>query len=246
VAWVFDRETKISASEAAARLAELRLAYPREATCVLQNLVSSHDTERLASMALNPDRGYDQQNRVQDDNPGFSNDKPTAACYARARLAALLQVTYIGTPMVYYGDEAGMWGADDPSNRKPMLWEDLEPYAEAARNAVMDEQLAFYKEALALRHAHPALRTDSFEPLLADDAADVLAFLRYDTTEHVVTVLNASDARRVVHVPLPGGMEGPWSVVFGDAGPVTVAGGRLTVEVPPIGGVVLQAPVEAK
>jgi glycosidase len=27
--------------------------------------------------------------------------------------------------MIYYGDEAGMWGADDPSERKPMVWQDL-------------------------------------------------------------------------------------------------------------------------
>jgi hypothetical protein len=80
-------------------------------------------------MAFNPDREYDRQNRMQDNNPEYNNDKPDTAAYQRARLAALLQMTYVGAPLVYYGDEAGMWGADDPSNRKPMLWEDLEPYA---------------------------------------------------------------------------------------------------------------------
>ena len=37
----------------------------------------------------------------------------------------IFQMTYIGVPMIYYGDEAGMWGANDPDCRKPMLWADL-------------------------------------------------------------------------------------------------------------------------
>ena len=38
---------------------------------------------------------------------------------------ALFQFTYVGAPMVYYGDEVGMWGANDPDCRKPMVWDDL-------------------------------------------------------------------------------------------------------------------------
>ena len=38
-------------------------------------------------------------------------------------------MTFVGAPMIYYGDEAGMWSPDgDPSNREPMTWQDLEPY----------------------------------------------------------------------------------------------------------------------
>ena len=53
------------------------------------------------------------------------------------RLVALLQMTYVGPPMIYYGTEAGMWGADDPCDRMPMVWpemklrsEDMVPSAE--------------------------------------------------------------------------------------------------------------------
>ncbi|MDE2834068.1 MAG: hypothetical protein OXM02_06055 [Bacteroidota bacterium] len=34
-------------------------------------------------------------------------------------------MTWTGAPMVYYGSESGMWGADDPGDRMPMVWGDL-------------------------------------------------------------------------------------------------------------------------
>ena len=37
---------------------------------------------------------------------------------------------YLGSPMIYYGDEAGMWGANDPDCRKPMVWPDKKYDAE--------------------------------------------------------------------------------------------------------------------
>ncbi|RMF79393.1 MAG: hypothetical protein D6744_09180, partial [Planctomycetota bacterium] len=173
VRWVFDRKLKISAAEIDHRLAEQRLAYPAAAVYVLQNLIDSHDTDRAVSMCANPDREYDKGNRVQDDAPNYDNDKPGPECYARARLVALLQATYVGAPMIYYGDEAGMWGADDPTNRKPMLWKDLEPYENPQDNHVMDDHLAWYQAVFNLRAEHVALRRGAFETLLADKDNDV-------------------------------------------------------------------------
>ena len=66
VAWIGFDERKLSPSQLDQRLAELRLAYPAEATYALMNLVVSHDTDRLVSMLLNPDRRYDANNREQD------------------------------------------------------------------------------------------------------------------------------------------------------------------------------------
>ncbi len=242
VAWIFNQNQKITSSEAAARLAELRLAYPSAATYALQNLVSSHDTDRLASMAQNPDRAYDRQNRVQDNNPDYNNNKPTDDAYARARLVTLLQMTYIGAPMIYYGDEVGMWGADDPTCRKPMLWKDLEPYANPDDNHVLDDHLAFYKQVIALRNAHPSLRVGDFETLLTDDKADVWAYLRQTAGESAIVVLNPSTSARTVQVPLRPGLPTTWQVALdGENTTLTADGNQLTVEVPPISGTVLFA-----
>ena len=137
-----------------------------------------------------------------------------------------------------------MWGADDPTNRKPMLWKDLQPYEKPEENVVLEDQLAFYKQAAALRKGHPALQTGSFKTLLADDVADVWAFVRSDAGEHVLVVLNASETPRTVQIPLANGLPASWKCVLGIAADIAAADGKLPVSVPAIGGVVLHAPAK--
>lgn len=241
VAWIFNQKQKITPSEIDQRLRGLRIAYPHEATLVLQNLMNSHDTDRLASMAHNPDRAYDHGNRIQDNGPNYDNSKPSQSAYRKARLAALLQMTYVGAPMIYYGDEVGMWGADDPTCRKPMLWKDLEPYEKPEENHVMDEHLAYYRQIIALRNAHPALRTGSIQTLLADDQREVWAFLRKDTDEQLVVVLNASNHKHELTIPLPPSAPTAWVGQFNLDGAINAADRKLSLPVPAIGGVVLHA-----
>jgi len=174
-------------------LADLRMAYPRAATDSLMNLLDSHDTDRLVSMFANPGRDYDRMNRPQDDNPDYDQGKPSPECYARARLLALLQATYVGAPMIYYGDEVGMWGADDPSCRKPMLWKDLEPYQDAKHDFVMEDQLQWYRRVFGLRRAHPALRTGSLHTLLVDDEQRLWVFERAGGGEKLLVALNGGE-----------------------------------------------------
>jgi glycosidase len=207
----------------------------------MQNLMDSHDTDRLVSMAHNPDRPYNKENRPQTPGVHYDNGKPPETAYRRARLAALLQMTYVGAPMIYYGDEAGMWGASDPTCRKPMLWQDLEPYEKPEENHVMTEHLAYYQEVIALRNEHPALRSGTFRELLCDNELDVWAFLRADDAEQLVVVLNPSEQQRQVDVPLPGPSPRKWRVVHGDGGSIAARAGVLKLAVPPIAGLVLHA-----
>jgi len=212
VAWVGNVERKLSVSALDARLAELRLAYPDEATYALMNLVGSHDTDRIASMLLNRDRPYDRSNQVQrrDD---YNSGRPDEVHFQRQRLVALAQMTYVGAPMIYYGDEVGMWGADDPTNRKPMLWADLGPYENPEQNFIMEDHHAFYREAIALRRAHEALRLGDFETHLTDDEQDLWVFLRTLGDEVLMVALNAG-AEVSSFTPPP--IEGEWSPVFGE------------------------------
>lgn len=207
--WIGNRERKITASEAARRFAEHREIYPSEVTYALQNLVDSHDTDRLVSKLHNPDRAYDTGNREQEDQT-YDGSKPPARAYQQARLVALLQMTSPGAPMIYYGDEVGLWGSDDPNNRKPMLWKDLEPYEESGMT-VMDDHLAFYQEAVGLRNQYTALRTGSIKTVLTDDEQDVMAFVREDGANQLLVILNASDNPAEVSVPI----DGEWRQVFG-------------------------------
>ncbi|MCG3125449.1 MAG: hypothetical protein CHACPFDD_00272 [Phycisphaerae bacterium] len=239
VAWICHKTKRLKPSEVDARLAELRLTYPPAATAVMQNLVDSHDTDRVVSMAQNPDREYDIGNRVQDSNPSYDNSKPGPAEYQRARLVALLQMTYVGAPMIYYGDEVGMWGADDPTNRKPMLWRDLEPFAQPQENFVMTEHLACYRELIALRRRLEVLRTGDFESVLADDAKDVWAFARRNARETALVFLNASDQLQRVIVKRRGDWPAHFSQVFGPQTSAPATADTIDLTLSPISGVVL-------
>ena len=114
-----DRKLKISATEFMTRLDSLRADYRPEVNPVLMGLYASHDTDRLASMLVNPDLLFDHRVSARD-NPQYDVRKPTADEIRRQKLLVLFQMTSIGAPMVYYGEEAGMWGGDDPDERKPM------------------------------------------------------------------------------------------------------------------------------
>ena len=241
IRWVLDRKNKIKASELDAKLADLRLAYPTEITYVMQNLLDSHDTDRLASMAKNPDREYNALNREQEVQT-YDAAKPGPEHYRRVRLLALLQMTYVGAPMVWYGTEVGMWGSGDPNNRKPMLWKDLEPYGHAEENRVMEDQLAHYRRVIALRNAHPALRTGSFRTVLVDDAQDTWVFLREGSGEQVLVALNAGGAP--AKITLPESLGTGWKSEFVSAPVGTAEGEFPAVEVPMEGGRVWVRPVK--
>ncbi|MFT7076976.1 MAG: glycosidase [Planctomycetota bacterium] len=215
IAWVANREKKISASELDRRLLEVRLAYPDEIGYALMNLVDSHDTDRVAQMIANPDLPYDRSNTMQQ-NPQYHCGRPSPESFQRQRLVALLQMTYLGAPMIYYGDEIGMWGADDPTNRQPMIWKDLGPCDNADEVWFDDDHFAFYKAAVALRQRLPALRSGTFRTVLTDDDQDLWVFLREAEGEaSVLVALNASED--VVSFELVPSGTLAWSLEFGQA-----------------------------
>ncbi len=107
--------------------ARLRLAFDDlpQTNLIHQNLFASHDTDRYVSMLNNPGREYDQRNRLQDaDGQNYNQARPPESIYKLSMLGVAVQATYLGSPMIYYGDEIGMHGADDPTDRKPFPWPD--------------------------------------------------------------------------------------------------------------------------
>jgi glycosidase len=115
--------------------------------------------------------------------------------------ALVLQFTYAGAPMVYYGDEAGMWSPDDPSNRMPMVWKDLEPYDDPAVK-FNEDVFGHYRRLIALRNTLSALRLGLYRTLIADDEAGTLAFARDFNGRSAYVVMNRSDKARTAKVPL--------------------------------------------
>ncbi|MFM8684572.1 MAG: glycoside hydrolase family 13 protein [Chthoniobacterales bacterium] len=125
-----DEKKRISTTEFDRKLRELREAFPLGVAEVQQNLFGSHDTDRIGSHIVNRDneqasnwQAYFAFSKVE--NGQYDPRKPTDKELESQKLFAVLQMTYVGAPMIYYGDEVGMWGANDPDCRKPMVWEDM-------------------------------------------------------------------------------------------------------------------------
>ena len=197
-----DQSTAIPPSQFAQRLSTLVYGYPLASALVMQNLFDSHDTDRLASMFVNPDRPYDGANRPQDNGPDYSPRKPNEQERRRMMQAVTLQMTFVGAPMIYYGTEAGMWSPDDPSNRQPMVWQDLEPY-DNPEVRFDGDVFAQYQRLIAIRAAQPALRRGLYRPLVADDDAGTFAFARDGAAaeETVLVALNRSGEAKMIEVP---------------------------------------------
>jgi cyclomaltodextrinase / maltogenic alpha-amylase / neopullulanase len=197
-----DRSTAITPSEFAGRMTRVAFAYPFQVALAQQNLFDSHDTDRLASMFVNPDRPYDNGNRLQDGAAAsYDRRKPNEEERRRMMLAVAMQMTFVGAPMIYYGDEAGMWSPDDPSNRQPMVWPDHEPFDAPD---VRFDQRTFdgYQRLIAARATLPALRLGFFRVLVSDDATGVFAFAREIGSERAYVVLSRSGETREIDVPL--------------------------------------------
>jgi cyclomaltodextrinase len=128
-------------------------------------LLSSHDTPRILTLC-NHDLG-------------------------RLIAAVVFQMTYVGIPMIYYGDEIGLIGDNDPLCRTGMIWEP------ARQNRRI---LNIHRTLIRLRRAHPALVDGDFETL--DVFNGVYAYRRTLGADCVIVVLNPREARSGYRIPL--------------------------------------------
>lgn len=251
----FRDTTRIAASRFDALLRELREAYPACVAPVMQNLFGSHDTARLASHPVNRDRldfrAFDETYHPRDSRaPLFDTRRPNAHERRLHLLFALFQMTYLGAPVIFYGDEAGVWGANDPCCRKPMLWPELvyddeamgpdgTPRAEPQPVAFDAGLHAAYQRLIALRHALPALRTGGVETLLCDDTRQVLVHLRGNGADAALVAINRSDEMQEVSIPFaaPAG----WADRLNGDAPIDSTGGTTRLRLAPLWGAVLAA-----
>jgi cyclomaltodextrinase len=198
--------------------------YPKQAAAVSFNLIDSHDTNRALYVLTEPGDNYQ-------------------VATERQQLAALLQFTAFGAPMVYYGDEIGIdapgrAGFGDPYNRAPYPWTDasgnVDTYGPPA-----DYMLSWYTRLGALRHSLPALRTGNFIPLFANNT--VFAFARFSPpNKTVIVALNKGSQPAQVAIPLRGLYPNGAELQDALEGPIITAGsGRVVISIAPRSGMVL-------
>lgn len=232
----FNQPEAVSATQFAALLTAVHRDYGYERSLQLQNLFGSHDTSRIGSAVVNPQHRQDHGAGVKE-NRKYDVRKPSAGERQRWRQMVAFQFLMPGTPYIYYGDEVGMWGADDPDCRKPMLWPDLNYADERAHpfgqlrpvDSVSPDNdlLGHYREWTGRRREMAVLRLGDFKVILADDARRLIAFRRGLAGEEIVAVFNAGDRNAVVDLSAIGlSKHQGWRAAFGDAVAVT---NRITV-----------------
>jgi cyclomaltodextrinase / maltogenic alpha-amylase / neopullulanase len=139
--------------------------YPGAVNRSQLNLLDSHDTARLLSLARGDERAV--------------------------MLAVLFQMTYVGAPCVYYGDEIGMTGGRDPDCRRSMIWDS------ARWNTALHDA---YRRYIKLRRERRALTDGDYRPLHAEGR--VFIFGRRFETETVVVALNSGRNTVKLNVPV--------------------------------------------
>ena len=197
-----EKKTAISPTEFVDLLNGMINDYGLETFFNLQNVLGSHDTERLASACVNPSRWIDHANNLKY-NPEFKVHKPNNDERQLQKLIVAFQFLFPGAPYIYYGDEVGMWGADDPDCRKPMIWEELK-YEDESNHPLglyrkidtveSDEDLFFfYKRMIELRKNFPALVHGDFKVLHADNDTGLLVISRKYNGQQILGIFNRTD-----------------------------------------------------
>jgi hypothetical protein len=198
-------------SEFAARLESIREDYPDAAYYSLMNLLDSHDTERLL-WTLTPGAETTADKEL--------NAANVTAGKQALQLASLIQFTVPGAPTVYYGDEVGVTGDDDPDDRRTYPW--------AGLGGTPDMTLfAHYQKLTELRRTMPALTSGDFKVLAADDAGGVVAYGRKAGNQAVIVIINRGDAASIGAIPMAGYL--PNGVTLNQAYLVGSGGGSATV-----------------
>ena len=219
----------IAPTEFAARMESIREDYPDAAYYSLMNLLDSHDTERLL-WTLTP--GEETTANKEKNAANVAEGKK------RQQIASLIQFTVPGAPTVFYGDEVGINGDDDPDDRRTYPWLD--------KGGKPDGTMLMHYTALnQFRKTAPVFVNGDFEILLADDTAQVIAYGRKTESQTAIIIVNRNSSLQTVTIPvagyLPNGVVLQNVYMVGNATPnqVTVTGGSVTGNLGALSAVIL-------
>lgn len=133
--------------------------YPRESFYGNMNVIGTNDTERILT--------------VLDGNIEL------------LKLLVVIQFTFPGVPLIYYGDESGLKGGKEPDNRKSYPWGNEDK-----------ELINFYHKVISIRNNENALKKGNFNIYETD--SDVFAFERNYENEKVIILVNVSNEQKLI------------------------------------------------
>ncbi|MBR3569586.1 MAG: glycoside hydrolase family 13 protein [Oscillibacter sp.] len=201
-------------------LETLRENYPPAAFNSAMNFLGTHDTARILTVL-----GARHTPQSKEERAKFRlSPEERRRGLALVRLAAMILYAFPGSPTVYYGDECGMEGWEDPFNRETYPWGHEE------------NDLQHHFAALGrIRHERVSLQRGSLDWLYT--SGPILAFGRRKHAEYKGLVVNAGSEEREITIDWPGGSEATdlltWQKFY------VVSDKRLRLKIPPLSGYIL-------
>lgn len=180
----------------------------------LRNALTNHAPMTAIADVLAEDSLYPHPERLvtflgNHDNARFLSQSGSGP--AALHLAFGLLATLRGTPQLYYGDEIGMTGGNDPDNRKDFPGgfptDKQNAFTPQGRTPAEQQMHDWVQSLLALRHHHPALQTGKQSILFADK--DTLAFVRTSAGGSCIVIASNSTVQRNLTIPIAPGVLNP-------------------------------------
>ena len=148
--------------------------YPQEVLHCLMNSLSTHDTPRILTLLGDSFEGSKQEKAHR-----FLEGDAKLWAIRRECAAAVLQFTLPGMPCIYYGDEAGLEGFEDPFNRRCFPW-----------GHELKELQEVYRVLSKLKGSYPALKRGGIH--FQDSGVGVIHMVRTCDTQHIHIFVNGS------------------------------------------------------
>jgi alpha-glucosidase len=199
-----DGKNEITTEDLDRQFTQTRARISWQIASMQYNLINCHDLPRLLSLVNSPKKN---------------------------RLAAILLMTYLGIPSIYYGDEIGM-GSDQSveSTRRPMLWNP---------QGWDHDLMEFYQRLIDLRKNSNALTQGGIKTLW--DEGDVYSYARFYEKEIVIMVVNRGEAAQItLDVGIIGLRQGEYLKNFFTGRKIRIAhSGEIKLAVPACEGIII-------
>ncbi|BCG60005.1 hypothetical protein PUR_34300 [Paenibacillus sp. URB8-2] len=213
-------------------LESIREDYPKEAWQVMLNLVDSHDTTRSITKYDYPD--YEEEHLKIADEAKDHSLKLQA-------LTAILQMGYPGAPTIYYGDEVGVTGTKDPDSRRAFPWERIIAGSSGGYSASgkYAELFNTYQTAAKVRNDNEVFRTGDLKVAYA--SGDVIVYARKNDTKGGLVAINRGSGSQTVNADVGGFLPDGLTLAdqLGSGAEGTVAGGKISLTLPALSGMML-------
>lgn len=204
-------EPVLNASGFVSEINRINSGISKENLQAMMNVSSTHDSPRLSTSLFN--KGMDKYQAKPADNPDYKINKPGDVTRKEQIMLLIHQFTYIGAPQIWNGEEAGMWGADDPDCRKPVVWDDIiyddekaayDPVKSRPVDEVKPDKalLKLYRDLCKMRRENSVLMHGDLVFSLADDEKMIVAYERKLKDDLIIAVFNRSNNIQSVKIPV--------------------------------------------